>query len=201
MANGEIMDKKREEMPKKSLSKSNDTVNKLVLQVKNNDAEAFLKLLGLFSHTVSSLAYSFSLPLSEHEDLCQEGRMALYRAAVSYDEKNSAQFSTYAVTCMTNAMITFSKKYKAQNGGNVYGMSDGDCEELSAESTIPALELEELLSRDGFAQLSAYDRKVMNYKLSGYKVSEIAKNLGKPAKSVENTLFRARQKLKKHIDG
>lgn len=195
------MDKNKEKKSKKALSKSNDTVNKLVLQVKNNNAEAFLELLGLFSHTVSSLAHSFSLPSSEHEDLCQEGRMALYRAAVSYDEKSNAQFSTYAITCMTNAMINFSKKYKAQNGTAVYGMSDSECEAVSQDSAIPIFELEELLSREGFAQLSAYERRVMSYKLGGYKVSEIAKLLEKPSKSVENTLFRARQKLKKHIDG
>lgn len=188
-------------MDKSKQKVSNDTVNKLVLQVKNNDAEAFLELLGLFSHTVSSLAYSFSLPSSEHEDLCQEGRMALYRAAVSYDTDAGAQFSTYAVTCMTNAMITFAKRYKAQSGGIVFGISDSDCGPVSQDGAIPVLELEELLSKDGFAELSAYERKVMSMKLSGYKVSEIAKALEKSSKSVENTLFRARQKLKKHIDG
>lgn len=178
----------------------NIKINSLVLAVKNNDTASFLELLDCFKHTISALAHSFSLPSSEHEDLCQEGRMALYRAAMSYDEK-SAQFSTYAITCMTNAMITFSKKYKAQNVGKAYGVSPEDVTDESSEGVISSVELEELLSRDGFAGLSEYERCVMSMRLSGYKVGEIAKRLEKKPKSVENTLFRARQKLKKHIDG
>ena len=170
----------------------------LVKRVKDNDTASFLELLGLYSHTISSLAYSFSLPASEHEDLCQEGRMALYRAAMSYDEK-SASFSTFAITCMTNAMISLSKKYKAQNLGKDFGVSAEDCEGEASE-LIPYIELEEMLSKDGFAGLSAYERRVLSMKLSGYKTGEIAKKLEREPKSVENTLFRARQKLKKHID-
>jgi DNA-directed RNA polymerase specialized sigma24 family protein len=68
-------------------------------------------------------------------------------------------------------------------------------------SVISSVELEQLLSTDGFANLSGYERRVMSLKLSGYKTGEIAKKLGKETKSVENTLFRARTKLRKHIDG
>ena len=187
------------EKKKKTDVKTNDMVNELVGRVRNNDTASFLSLLGLYSHTISTLAYSFSLPASEHEDLCQEGRMALYRAAMNYDEAG-ASFSTYAVTCMTNAMITFAKKYNAQNAGKAYDVSPEDVSN-EAPGVISAVELDELLSKDGFAGLSSYERHVMALKLSGYKVGEIAKKLGKQTKSVENTLFRARQKLKKHIDG
>ena len=180
-------------------STANREINNLVLAVKNNDTASFIKLLGHFSRTITMLSNSFSLPVSEHEDLCQEGRMALYRAAMSYDEEG-ASFSTYAITCMTNAMISFAKKYNAQNAGKAYDVSPDEVGQ-EATGTVSALELEELLSDDGFAGLSSYERRVMAMKISGYKVREIAKKLGKQTKSVENTLFRARQKLKKHIDG
>jgi len=181
-------------------SKANKEINSLVLAVKNNDTASFIKLLGHFSRTISVLSNSFSLPSSEHEDLCQEGRMALYRAALSYDGK-SAQFSTYAITCMTNAMITFAKKYAAQNMGKAYDVTPEEYESKAGQSVISAIELDELLAKDGFAGLSEYERRVMSLKLTGYKVGEIAKKLEKMPKSIENTLFRARQKLKKHIDG
>ena len=182
-------------------SQANLKINALVSAVRENDTESFLKLLDCFKHTISALAYSYSLPKSEHEDLCQEGRMALYRAAMSYDGK-TAQFSTYAITCMTNAMITFVKKYNAQNRGKAFDVSPEDFEgEAYVAEMMPAFDLDELLSRDGFAGLSEYERRVMSLKLSGYKAGEIAEKLGKASKSVENTLFRARQKLKKYIDG
>ena len=186
---------------KKDGREADERIITLVSNVKNNDTASFLELLGLFSHTISSIAHSFSLPMSEQEDLCQEGRMALYRAALGYDETGSAKFSTYAITCMTNAMITFAKKYKAQNGGNVYGVSPEDCVSQVASGVLSFVELDELLSTEGFANLSSYERRVMSLKLSGYKVSEIAKIVGKEAKSIENTLFRARKKLKEHLNG
>ena len=166
---------------KKQEKGSNDRINELVICVRNNDTASFLELLGMFSHTISSLAHSFSLPSSEHEDLCQEGRMALYRAAMSYDGK-SAQFSTYALTCMTNAMINFAKKYKAQSLGTVYGVLPEECSSSAAQGVFSSVELEQLLSKDGFANLSGYERRVMSMKLSGYKTGEIAKLLEKEDK-------------------
>jgi RNA polymerase sigma factor (sigma-70 family) len=126
--------------------------------------------------------------------------MALYRAAMSYDGV-SAKFSTYAASCMTNAMITFVKRYNAQNAGKAFDVSPEDCTKQDESGAMLSVEFDELLKKDGFAGLSEYERRVMAMKLSGYKAGEIARRLGKETKSVENTLFRARQKLKKHIDG
>lgn len=178
----------------------------LVLKVKQNDTEGFVELLGMFSGTISNLAHSFGLPSSEYEDLCQEARMALYRAAVSYNPEN-AKFSTYALTCMTNAMISFVRKYASQNGKGVLstslddvsvkeGQTGGDVQDI-----FSANEFEKMLKTSGFAGLSEYERRVMGLKLSGLKVSGIAKKLDKTPKSIENTLFRARRKLKQYIDG
>ena len=98
------------ELTEIAFSADNDEkIRELVNAVKNNNTASFLELLGIYSRTIGALAVSFSLPSSEREDLCQEGRMALYRAAMGYDG-GSVKFSTYAVTCMTNAMINFSKK-------------------------------------------------------------------------------------------
>ncbi len=177
----------------------NQKINSLVSAVKNNDTASFVELLGHFSRAISALAFSFSLPASEFKDLCQEGRMALYRAAVSYDER-SAMFSTYAITCMTNAMTSFSKKYIAQNKGTVYGVDSELYESIAADPYNFSTDFD-LLSQEGFAGLSAYERRVMSYRLYGYKVSEIAKKLNKEPKSIENTLFRARKKLRAYIDG
>ena len=192
------------EKAEKTQKQTDDTINKLVESVKNNYTASFLELLGIYSHTIVGLARSFSLPISEHEDLCQEGRMALYRAAVSYDGR-SAKFSTYAITCMTNAMITFSKKYKADSNARVYGMTVEDCGEAAVSvgeigHSVSSLEIEELLESNTSGGFSKYEKKVMSLKLAGYKVSEIAKLVDKEAKSVENTLFRARKKLKKLME-
>ena len=191
---------------KHSKTQSENQVNMLVSAVKSNDTASFLELLGIYSHTIVALARSFSLPASELEDLCQEGRMALYRAAMSYDEK-TAKFSTYAITCMTNAMISLAKKYNSAGSASLYDVSPEEYESGrnvmgdAHNGGVSALEIEELLSENSSVGFSGYERRVMSLKLSGYKVSEIAKIVGKEAKSIENTLFRARKKLKEHLNG
>ena len=84
-----------------------EKILQLVTAVKNNDTPSFVELLGLFSKSISSIAFTYHLPESEFDDLCQEGRMALYRAAISYDDSKNAVFSTYATVCITNAMLNF----------------------------------------------------------------------------------------------
>lgn len=191
---------------KSQISDKDEKLMKLVLRVKQNDTSSFVELLGMFSGTISNLAKSFGLPSSEYEDLCQEARMALYRAAASYNPEN-AKFSTYALTCMTNAMISFVRKYSSQNGKGVLSTSldDVSLKEGQAgddvQDIFSANEFEKMLKTSGFAGLSEYERRVMGLKLSGLKVSGIAKKLSKTPKSIENTLFRARRKLKQYIDG
>ena len=191
---------------KQTVFEKDNKLMSLVLRVKQNDTESFVELLGMFKDTISNLAKSFGLPSSEHEDLCQEARMALYRAAVSYNPEN-AKFSTYALTCMTNAMISFARKYSSQNGKGVVstGLDDASLIEGKSKDSVhdilSANEFEKMLKTSGFAGLSEYERRVMGLKLSGLGVSGIAKKLDKTPKSIENTLFRARRKLKQYIDG
>lgn len=178
----------------------------LVRAVKNNDTASFVELMGIFSKTISSLALGYGLPLSEYDDLCQEGRIALYKAAMSFDEGKEASFSTYASVCMTNAMTNFVNKYVASINGIV---KDDDA--LAAQSkavssddtenTAVSRQFKELLSTRGFAGLSETERKTVFLKVCGYKTSEISEKTGKSPKSVDNTLFRARRKLRLFIDG
>ena len=179
----------------------------LVLKVKQNDISSFVELMGVFKGTISVLAKSFGLPSSEYEDLCQEARMALYRAAVSYNPEKTVKFSTYAVACMKNAMISFVRKYSSRNGNGISctSLEDVSLKEGQAGDVVQDIysagEFEKMLKTPGFAGLSEYERRVMGLKLSGLKVSGIAGKLEKTPKSIENTLFRARRKLKQYIDG
>lgn len=49
-------------------------------------------------------------------------------------------------------------------------------------------------------ELSDSERQILNYKLSGIGIAEISVLTGKKTKSVENTLFRARKKLRARLD-
>lgn len=192
---------------RKDLENNTDTkVLQLVDAVKNNDTASFVELLGIFSKAISALASSYRLPCSEFDDLCQEGRMALYRAAVSYDSTKGASFFTYAQACMTNAMVSFVNKYNASASTLAVTDDEGGIVDVSTTRSTPedeafSIHLRELLSTRGFAGLSETERKTVFLKACGYKTGEISKKTGKSSKSVDNTLFRARIKLKNFMDG
>lgn len=184
-----------------------DKVNRilqLVESVRSGENEAsFDELLEFFSKTVFSLSTAFNLPEAELEDVRQEGRMALYRAAKSYDASRGVKFTTYAAACMSNAMLNFVKRYNADR------LSSGEMLELDAdkaadsettEGVVFSERLSDMLCKKGFAGLSENERNVLVMKLSGLKTAQISKKTGKSPKSVDNTLFRAREKLRRYLE-
>lgn len=172
------------------------------------DKFAFVELVGVFAPYVSMLARSFRLPDSEYDDLCQVGRIALYRAVCSYDKSRSS-FTPFAKVCIKNAMTSLMRTYQAESklisdSLSLDEMQSSGFTPLSDEADSPenALLAEEFL-REAQAvmqnELSASERKVMQCRLNGLGLAEIAVLTGKSVKSVENTLFRARQKLKERL--
>lgn len=184
-----------------------DKVNRilqLVESIRSGENEAsFDELLKFFSKTVFSLSTAFNLPEAELEDVRQEGRMALYRAAKSYDASRGVKFTTYAAACMSNAMLNFVKRYNADR------LSSGEMLELDAdkaadsettEGVVFSEQLSDMLCKKGFAGLSENERSVLVMKLSGLKTAQISKKTEKSPKSVDNTLFRAREKLRRYLE-
>lgn len=83
---------------KSNADAGNDAVETLAKAAAANDKFAFIELTGTFSPYISTLAGSFGLPESEYDDLCQVGRIALYRAVCSYKSERSC-FTPYAKVC------------------------------------------------------------------------------------------------------
>lgn len=174
----------------------------IICAVKNNDALAFVELLGIYSKTISLIASSFSLPSGELDDLCQEGRIALFKAAQSYDG-NSSKFSTYASVCIKNAMTNWAKKYGKSTFSEIKNESCDSFEQKDAgvdiEGEVIADNLLCTILEDGYAHLSKSEKYVLEKKISGCSIEEISREIGKSTKSIENTLFRARKKIRQKL--
>jgi len=80
----------------------------------SDEKYAFVELVGMFSPYISSLAGSYDVPSGEYDDLCQVGRIALYKAVKTY-EVSRQSFTTYARVCIKNAMISFVRDYYRKN--------------------------------------------------------------------------------------
>ena len=103
------------------------------------------------------------------------------------------------------SMVNFVNKYNAAVGNVIkVSVDDESAIALSQEAPDDAVysgEFRAMLSTQGFAGLSETARKTVFLKACGYKTAEISKRMGRSAKSVDNTLFRARKKLRSYIDG
>ena len=190
-------------------SKREDCVEVLAEAAAQSDKFAFVELLGIFSPYISTLARSFGLPESEYDDLCQVGRIALYRAVCGYDSTRP-RFTPYAKVCIKNAMTSLMRSYRVGSKLADDGVSLDDPETVGVSPIADGAEMpENVLIAEEFLhevesimqeELSETERRVLRYKLSGIGIPEISVLTGKKTKSVENTLFRARKKLRARLN-
>jgi RNA polymerase sporulation-specific sigma factor len=151
---------------------------------------------------------------ADYEDTLQEGMIGLYKAILTYDPARGASFATYASTCVRNHVIDQVKKAGREkdsplnlslslqnfNGDQETAERSGELEIADDEADV----LERLIAQEltgdlsFFIQqnLSTFERKVLTYYLRHFSNQEIALRLAVSSKSVENALYRARQKIR-----
>ncbi len=182
----------------------------LLKAVQNGDQFAFSELAKRYTQLIYYQVSRYFL-IIEKDDLKQEALLALYKAAVSYDFKQS-QFQTYASTVIRNTLISrfrhaLSAKHHVLNEAasleaNIKdtGLSLGDRLPLiqpSVEEILLKKEAEKELTRLFKAYLSRREYAVFNIYLEGYSYKEIARQLNLNERQVDNAVQRAKKKLLK----
>lgn len=173
----------------------------LVSSAREGDSLAFALLIHRYSRVMNSYIGTLSVSDSEREDMLQEGLIGLLKAVRTYDS-TKAGFSTYAVTCMKNSIITALRRY---NHGAAELPSANPLEEMagmeadSPEGIFLVEESGKLLHDRLFKALSPLEKKVFELYLADVSYSEIGARIGKDVKSVDNAVQRIRSKLKRVI--
>lgn len=174
----------------------------LIRKIREGSDAAFTDLCGMYKALTDGAAEKYSAGLAREDetvrdDFRQEAILALYRAAMTYDlDQNKVTFGLYAKTCVRNALITLIRKAKSgpKVSGELYDEDTASADDF-AEKLLSAEMIDALSQR--FAEvLTPYELEVFTRYLEGEKPREIAKALGKDAKSASNAIFRARVKVK-----
>ncbi len=144
-------------------------------------------------------------------DFIQEGLLALNDAINSFRDELDANFGTYAKLCIErkmNNLIKSSKTYKNKILNEYVSLED-DLEKpidlyLADNSNNPSdmiidFEAEKDLIEKLKNSLSEKEKEVLEYKLKGFKVKEIAEILNRDIKSIDNCVQRIKLKFKKII--
>ncbi len=176
---------------------------KLALLSQSGDKTATDQLLKRYKNMVLSVARRFFLSGGETEDLVQEGMCGLYSAIQGYAEGKSS-FASYAARCIRNRIIdavktTGGAKHSALNnflpivevGEELYSSSDTENPEDELIKRENRGEFLQKISRN----LSSFEFKVTVMYMDGLTMAEMSSATGKPVKSIDNALQRAKRKL------
>ena len=172
-------------------------------------------LAGRYSRLVRICARPYFLAGGDSEDLIQEGMLGLLSAVRSFDSDRDTAFRAYAEVCIRHRLISAVKaalgdKHAPLNNCISFEtpLFDGDCIlGLSGGDPIQRSPEEELLDREALqertdllqGQLSGFEALVLKLYLNGLSYAEIAADVDRPTKAVDNAVQRVRKKLSRQL--
>ena len=155
------------------------------------------------------ISYANSLGVDSN-DLKQEAIIGLNKAMIKYEEENAASFKTFA-SLLIERQIKDYLKINDKNGNIMLNEALSLDESITEDegslydvvSTSNYLPLEDVLASELDEEikktLTDFELKVYEFKKEGKSNSTIAKILNVDTKSIENTLHRVKNKVKKLI--
>ena len=194
------------------------TDEEVVLLCRDGDSVAVEFLLNKYKNFVRSKARSYFLIGADHEDTVQEGMIGLYKAIRDFRPEKLSSFRAFAELCITRQIITAIKtatrqkhiplnSYVSLNKPLYDDESDRTLMDVCAEGHSANPE-EMLISQEDLAGihrridevLSSLEQEVLAAYLAGKSYQEIADNLGRHVKSIDNALQRVKRKLERYLE-
>ena len=182
-------------------------VKNLILQVRRENQEAFEEMLQIYDPLITSFVNRFcqnDVTEQDAEDLKQELTVVFYNSILSYDlTQTDVSFGLYAKICLNNALITQIRAMKKRKGPETVSLESEtwitDEPEGQEDPSVAFIKKEEMRELNCRIEqvLSPFENKVWRSYVAGCTSREIAHFLGKGEKSIDNAIFRVRQKLKK----
>lgn len=187
----------------------------VVMEAKTGNNKAQEYLISKYENFVKAKAKSYFLIGADKEDIYQEGMIGLYKAIRDFNPEKSTSFKAFAEICVTRQIITAIKTATRQKHIplNTYvslnkpiyeeesertlldvlsGLKISDPEELMISKEQMRF-IEEKISE----VLSGLERRVLTSYLDGKSYQEIACDLERHSKSIDNALQRVKRKLEK----
>ncbi len=190
-----------------------------VVEFAGEGEEAALEyLIDKYRNFVRAKARSYFLIGADREDIIQEGMIGLYKAIRDFRAEKLASFRAFAELCITRQMITAIKtatrqkhiplnSYVSLNKPMYDEESDRTLMDVLAGSRISDPE-ELVISQEEFNDieskmngfLSPLEWQVLMSYLEGKSYQEIADDLSRHVKSIDNALQRVKRKLERYLE-
>jgi len=190
----------------------------IIRDAKAGDEQALEFLINKYKSFVRAKARTYFLIGADREDIIQEGMIGLYKAIRDFRGDRLSSFRAFAELCITRQIITAIKtatrqkhiplnSYISLNKPIFDEESDRTLLDVIGEESISDPE-EMIINREEFSVievkmgeiLSNLEWKVLSRYLQGRSYQEIALELKRHVKSIDNALQRVKRKLEKYLE-
>lgn len=190
----------------------------IVEAVREGDSMALEYLINKYRNFVRAKARSYFLVGADREDIVQEGMIGLYKSIRDFRGDKLSSFKAFAELCITRQIITAIKTATRQKHIplNSYVSLDKPIYDEDSDRTLLDVicstrvsDPEELMiNKEEFSGLedkmmellSDLERRVLMLYLDGRSYQEIAVDLDRHVKSIDNALQRVKRKLERYLE-
>ena len=194
------------------------TDEQVVVLAQETDSPALEYLLNKYKNFVRTKARSYFLIGADHEDIVQEGMIGLYKAIRDYKAERLSSFRAFAELCVTRQIITAIKTATRQKHIplNSYISLNKPIYEEDSDRTLLDVITEEgmsnpdemIIDREDLSviegkigqMLSDLEKEVLVRYMEGKSYVEIADEMHRHVKSIDNALQRIKRKLLKYLE-
>ena len=190
---------------------------KLVECAQAGDDYAEETLIKRYKDLVRQRAHLYFIVGADSEDVIQEGMIGLFKAVRDYRNDREAAFRTFATLCINRQIITAIKRAKrlkhttlnesislsAPIGGE--GVDGGEeintmentliAQKSNPEELILVQDMIDEITKGVPRILSELELEVWELYLDGKNYTEIAAEMGRPPKSIDNAIQRIKRKI------
>ena len=190
----------------------------VILDAREGNEIALEYLINKYKSFVRAKARTYFLIGADREDIIQEGMIGLYKAIRDYKGDKLSSFRAFAELCITRQIITAIKtatrqkhiplnSYVSLNKPIFDEESDRTLMDIISEESISDPEIL-MINREEFLGieskmgeiLSSLEWEVLTLYLEGKSYQEIAVELKRHVKSIDNALQRVKRKLEKYLE-
>ncbi len=194
------------------------TDEQLAAMAKEGSETAEEILIDKYKGLAKLKAKAYFIAGGDQEDVVQEGMIGLMKAVRNFDPEREASFKTFASTCITNQIIKAIRNADREKNhplNEAVSLSDtvesadenltiGDIVRASMfdepEQKLIYQEMVDRIVAAINANFSQLERDVFRKKLEGKNYIDIARELGKSPKTVDNAIQRVRHKVTSILD-
>lgn len=188
------------------------TDEQLIQKLRDGDEKVMDYILNKYKPFVRKKANAMYLIGGETDDLIQEGMIGLFKAIRDYKEEREASFFHFAELCVTrqlysaveasnrkkHAPLNFYISFSATEGEEGATLEDmlGTDSLSNPEELVISQENQQIFLDRLRQKLSSFEQEVLDLYLSGMNYQQIAEQMKKSPKSIDNALQRIKGKIR-----